>query len=288
MNSAFTSPVTPIFLNQHSIFPSTNPRRPRFLHSQRPTYANLTPNSDDTNSENTQLQGLQSNNQLQQIRILLSLEQEAPETAAALIHKSGVLNSKNQQVRLTALATLGKLGLKSEVSVLKSILQSDSDHANRAAAANALGSLLENLNAVKKDTEIIIGIEALVQAAKEDEHFIVRYAAIVGIGNAGNDMAVSTLLPIAENIAAPALEAAAAVRALGEVLDVLNVNGNILETVRTRAADREDLVRAAVARTLGEWRSIPEASVSLQEMKRNEDKYGQSNLVQTILDDILG
>lgn len=217
---------------------------------------------------------------------LIALPQLPSAEAVSLLHKSGLLDSPNRQVRLTAVATLGKLGAAREASVLLSVLRDDTDdYSVRAAAANALGSLLPG----PSDGSGLVGeaLSALVDVATGDEHFILRYSAIVSIGSLGDRSAIETLLPIAKDIGALPLEAAAAVGAIGEVVDGKDVREEVIQAVVARARDREDLVRAAVARTLGNWKDAAGAAAVLENMRKDEERYGQSDLVRAILNDVI-
>lgn len=215
---------------------------------------------------------------------LIALPQLPSAQAVALLHASGVLQSPNQQVRLTAVATLGKLGAPREASVLLSVLRDDSDdYSVRAAAANALGFLLPGA----ADGSGLIGeaLSALVDVATGEEHFILRYTAIVTIGNLGDQSAIETLLPIAKDVASQPLDAAAAVAALGEVVDGKHVETEVMDAVVARAADRVDLVRAAVVRTLRRWKDADRAGTVLENMRRDEEQYGRSDFVRAVLND---
>lgn len=255
--------------------------RRRVTLARRPQASLATPPSADD-----LLEKLKSGIQPTQMLALIVLPQLPSAEAASLLHNSGVLDSPNRQVRLTAVATLGKLGAPREASVLLSVLRDDSDdYSVRAAAASALGSLLPG----PSDGSGLVGqaLSALVDVATADEHFILRYAAIVSMGNLGDRSAMETLLPIAKDVSAVPLEAAAAVRAIGEVVDGKDVEEEVMQAVVARAADKEDLVRVSVVRTLGRWKEAAGAGIVLENMRKDEERYGQSDLVRAVLNDEL-
>ncbi|CAN8066379.1 unnamed protein product [Agarophyton chilense] len=234
------------------------------------------------------LADLGSGSQPRQLVALIRLSSIPPNEALALLQKTEVLQSANLQVRLTALATLGKLGNREQAGVLLEALESDRDHSIRAAAASALGNLLhptEGEGAIQGYEKVLT---ALIRAAEEDEHFIVRYAALIALGELANPVAVNTVLPVVRNFAAPALEATAAVAAIGKMVDLEGPTTEVLEAVAARAADRDELIRAAVVRTLGRWKNVDSVPELLQQMQGNEKRFGQSTHVQAILDDVLG
>lgn len=231
---------------------------------------------------------LKNATQSQKILALISLRKLSSEQAVPVLYSSGILDIDNIQVRVTALTTLGKVGARKEADTLIAVLLNDIDHSIRAAAASALGSLLFCEGDFVADETTGKTTEALLHAATKDEHFIVRYTAIVSAGNIADPAVVPALLPIANDIAAPTLEAAAALTALGEVVPTRDVGSEMLKAVCARAGDREEFIRAAVARTLGRWTGVGGARASLEKMKTDEEKYGQSNLVRAILSDVLG
>lgn len=151
----------------------------------------------------------------------------------------------------------------------------------RAAAANGLA----NIPFSPRDRVGDNVTRGLIDATS-DSHFIVRYAAIVAMGCLSDDTFLHTLQDIATNVAAPALEAAAAIRALGEIVEPNHVSQQLLSIVTKRAADRDDFIRAAVARTLGRWIGVANVQLLLDKMKLDEVKYGQSVMVNTILDNV--
>ncbi|CDF35645.1 unnamed protein product [Chondrus crispus] len=252
--------------------------RPIKWHISHSTRASLQPPPD----ANALLEKLKGGVQHTQMLALVLLPQLPSKQAVSLLYESGVLDSENRQVRLTAVATLGKLGVPHEANRLVTVLKDDSDdYSVRAAAANALGYLLPGSG----DGSGLVGeaLSALVDVATGDDHFILKYAAIVTIGNLGDKSAMDTLIPIAQNPASLPLEAAAAVTAIGEISAVDMVEASVVDVVISRAADREDLVRAAVAKTLKLWVTVERAASALARMKTDEEKYGQSDFVRAIL-----
>ena len=238
----------------------------------------------DSQPQNSLLDTLKSDDQPKQVLALISLHRTPAKEALSLIRQSGVLDTENRQVRIAALTALGKIGIHEETNTLVEVLLHDPDHSIRAAAANGLAHMFEP--ETRKSEMKEKAVEALKQAATQDEHFIVRYAAIVSVGNLGEPSCVEMLLPIATDLMAPALEVAAAVTALGEVVTEQAVDEGLLKAVSARADDREDFIRAAVARTLGRWGDFGDARNSLEKMRVNEEKYGQSDLVRAILSDV--
>jgi len=236
------------------------------------------------------IQRLSHPHQPTQTLALISLSGLPQEQALSALHTSKILQSPNPQVRLTALATLGKLGAAEETRTLVAAMCDDEDHSVRAAAASGLGSLLDARDGVlgdARDPYVSEAASALEKAATSDEHFIVRYAAIVSLGNVGDSGAVEMLLRVARDSSSPILEAAASVEALGEVVALEEAERDVLEVCEARARDRDDLVRAAVARTLG---SLCERGVgcgSLQRMLEEEGRYGRSEMVLVVLNDVM-
>lgn len=277
--NAFVTPLPLVHRASSTFRHSSTSRRwqPRLIVSKRPRASlQSTPNAESL------LEKLKSGVQANQMLALVALPQLPSSEAVSLLYDSGVLKSPNRQVRLTAVATLGKLRAPREANVLLDVLRDDSDdYSVRAAAANALGFLLPGVS----DGSGVIGeaLSALVDVATGDEHFILRYAAIVTMGNLGDNSAMETLLPIAKDVSAEPLEAAAAVTAIGEVVDAESVDAAVLDAVIARAADREDLVRAAVARTLQRWKQVDTAVKVLEGMRKDEERYGQSELVRAVL-----
>lgn len=241
--------------------------------------------------------------QATQILALVSLPSLPPEEARGLLHDSGALRSDNVQVRLTAAATLGKLGNRGDTAALVHLLTMDPEHSVRAAAASGIGNLLRRRSrpaeagsgAVAPDV-----VEPLLAIAENDANFIVRYCALVTLGNVGDRRALPFLISVAMDSSAPPLEAAAAVAALGEIprdSDAVGIDEEVFNVVVIRARDRDDLVRAAVARTLGLWAADEERRQSskrtamdvLQGMNKEEERFGQSALVRSaVTDAILG
>lgn len=228
---------------------------------------------------------LTSNNQPKQTLALISLEKLPAKQAVCILNASQVLDSPNPQIRLTALATLGKLGEQSEAHSLTRALQSDEDDTVRSAAAGALGDLFHD---ERKRTSVLQNVVAtLSDAALHDEHFMVRYVAIVSLGSVGALGNVQLLLTVAQNTATPALELAAALTALGEAVTTERVTAPMRAVVHSRARDRDDFVRAAVARTLGRWHDAGDDGAVLRRMREEEERFGASGMVMAILDDVL-
>lgn len=279
--SAF-APTTPFFRVPSAAFQRpliSSKRRPRWC-TFRLAHASLQRQPEG----NALLDKLKSGVQSKQMLALVLLPQLPSAEAVSLLYESNVLDSTNRQVRLTAVATLGKLRAPQEANRLVSVLRDASDdYSVRAAAANALGFLLPG---AKYGSGILEeALSALVDVATGDEHFILRYSAIVTMGNLGDQSAMDTLLPIAKNEASSPLEAAAALGAIGEIVSDENVQNGILDIVAARAADREEFVRAAVARTLKRWVTTEKAASIFSQMKTDEEKYGKSDLVRAILND---
>lgn len=254
------------------------------------------------------LNDLRRDGEPQQILALISLLRlPSSEAAYQLLKESNVLSSQFRKTRIAALDALGKLRLRSETTgILVDVLRNDSDHSIRAAAAGALSvthavTISENFgdNGVttmyntelrqrqqqeqKEDGSYHDAVMALRHAATNDEHFIVRYSAIVALGNVCDVEAIPMLLKLVGDRATPTLETASAVDALGEIIAPPDVSPDCLCSVTARATDREDLVRAAVARTLARWRSISDASDALSQMMSNEVRYGRSSFVLNLL-----
>lgn len=158
----------------------------------------------------------------------------------------------------------------------------------RAAAANAVGELLSSATDKPTDEMVSKAVTALLRAATEDNEFIVRYAALVSLGDVGSPIALPLLTAVAENLTSPALEATAAVAAIGDIVVVEDVHDDLMNVIKGRAADREDLVRAAAAKTLGRWRGSEDAKAVLERMRGDESKYGNSPIVLAALTDALG
>ncbi|PXF43417.1 hypothetical protein BWQ96_06807 [Gracilariopsis chorda] len=252
------------------------------LPQRRPRAQLISPNAESL------LDDLCSESQARQLVALVHLSSLPPGEGIWVLRKSDVLTSRNLQVRVSAFATLGKLGIREEGRTLIVALESDPDHSIRAAAASGLGDLLR-----PNDGEGVVrgqgdALEALVRAAEQDAHFIVRYAALVSVGELGNPAALDAVLRVVRDLSAPALEATAAVYAIGQLANDDALTGEILDAVSARAGDREDLVRAAVVRTLGRWSNANSVPELLQRMKGDEKRFGQSTHVQAILDDVLG
>eukprot|EP00178_Gracilaria_changii_P020920 TRINITY_DN614_c0_g1_i3.p1 TRINITY_DN614_c0_g1~~TRINITY_DN614_c0_g1_i3.p1 ORF type:complete len:296 (+),score=44.50 TRINITY_DN614_c0_g1_i3:718-1605(+) len=233
------------------------------------------------------LDDLRSGSQPKQLVALVRLTSIPPHEALILLEQSETLTSPNIQVRLTALATLGKLGCRERADVLVNALESDQEHSIRAAAASGLGNLLHPNEGEKAVQGYPYVLKALIRASQNDENFIVRYAALIALGELGNPDAIETVLPIIRSLSAPALEATAAVAAIGKMTDSGGPSPEVFNAVAARASDRDELVRAAVVRTLANWSNIDAVPELLLRMKRDETRYGQSNHVQAILDDVL-
>lgn len=234
------------------------------------------------------LDELRSGSQPKQLVALVRLISLPPREGLLILRKSDVLNSRKLQIRVSALATLGKLGIREEARTLIAVLETDPDHSIRAAAAGGLGDLLR-----PKTGEVVVqgqeeALEALIRAAEQDEHFIVRYAALVSVGELGNPAALNTVLRVIRDLKAPALEATAAVYAISQLAKDDALNKEIIDAVCARAGDREDLIRAAVVHTLGSWSNDNSIRELLQRMKGDEMRFGQSTHVQAVLDDVLG
>lgn len=231
---------------------------------------------------------LRSDHQPTQVVALIALPQLPSQTALSLLYTSDLLNSPRLQVRITAVTTLGKLGVLSETPKLMSVLTDmEQDYSVRAAAANALGELLSSGPGKPSCETVDETVTALLRTVTEDKEFIVRYAAVVSLGDIGSPAALPLLTTIAENVKSPALETIAAVAALGEVVGSEDVHEGLIEVVTRRAMDREDLVRAAAAKTLGRWKSRKDAKAALERMKGDESKYGNSPIVLAALTDAL-
>lgn len=229
------------------------------------------------------LDSLRSGSQPKQLQALVGLLQLPATEARGLLYESQALSSPNRQVRLSALATLGKFSDPEDADILISALKEEQDHSTRAAAANGLGAVISAGSDLKKTVERVV--DELLLAAKNDDHFIVRYVALVSLGSVGDARAKDELLRLATDMSTPALEASAAIDALGEVLGK-DVPPNIVSVVISRAKDREDLIRAAVARTLAIWSHINSAREALSNMREDELRYGNSPFVLAVLDNV--
>lgn len=232
---------------------------------------------------------LRNGSQGEQMRAMIVLPQLPSEESVALLHSAGVLRSENRQVRLTAVATLGKLGMRSEGRTLLSVLRDDvnEDYSVRAAAANALGILLEPRAEPGGEALVREAVNALIHAVVTDESFIVRYSAIVSLGNMAQPTALSTLMSLVSDTESPPLEASAAVTAVGEMLPKKDVQEEVFAAITRRARDPEQFVRASVARTLGRWKGLGNSIEVLHNMQIEEAKEGKSVMVQTILREVL-
>lgn len=232
---------------------------------------------------------LRNGSQGEKMRAMISLPRLSPSVSVPLLHSTGVLRSDNMQIRLTAVATLGKLGSFGEGRTLLKVLRDDTneDYSVRAAAANALGSLLQAPR--PRGTELLVRetVSALIHAFTIDESFIVRYAAIVSLGNIGDLTALITLLPLVSDDKASALEVSAAIVAVGEVVPKEGVTVDMLNAVINKAKDPEPFTRAAVAKTLGVWRGVGAALAVLHKMRVDEERDGRNIMVQTILSEVL-
>lgn len=263
--------------------------------------------------DNNILRDLRNDGKPPQVLALIKLTKMAPRHALHLIQVSGVYESKYRKTRIAVLDALGKFRIRTEIPTLVSVLCDDSDHSIRAAAAGALGVLLsplDNGNDVDSDinddpnrevsqsepsTDVAQlqddvhdrALLALRNAALNDDHFIVRYSAIVALGNGRDTASISLLLPIIANQDAAALEVASAIDALGEIIAATDVPQKCLEHVIARTTDSEDLIRAAVARTLGQWRSIRIAADTLHKMLSHEIRLERSSFVLDLLQRIL-
>lgn len=198
--------------------------------------------------------------------------------------------------------TLGKLlrTHPSEAPVLTNVLLTDTDHSIRAAAAGGLG----NLSLPASAPSMQAATDALRAAAISDEHFIVRYSAIVALGNVGDVTSIGLLVPLVDSTLVPALEAVAAIDALGEIVketpSLLGDMNAAKKAVLGRSTDKEDLVRAAVARALFEWKQAVSHGAetaesddnvrftgALNDMLKNEEQNGQSTFVLGLLQKLL-
>lgn len=194
--------------------------------------------------------------------------------AVGILRESGTLQSPNHTVRLTAHAILGKVGISEDASILINAMNNDDDYAVRAAAAGALGTLLTRVEDVHN------GVEALLNVVTGDDHFIVRYAAIVALGNVRDGTAVDTLKLVNRST----LELAAAIEAVGEIGTASR--DDVKEWVLSRVDDKHDMIRAAVAKTLGRWwmeLDDQEIQFVLEKMLYDEGVHAKSVYVQTIL-----
>lgn len=232
---------------------------------------------------------LRTGSQAEQMQAMIALPRLPSAVSVPLIHSTGVLRSENLQVRLTAVATLGKLGMLSEGRTLLAVLRNDTDedYSVRAAAANALGSLLEPPRPIGAELLVRETVNALIHIVATDESFIVRYAAIVSLGNIADPTALITLLPIISDGTAPPLDVSAAIVAIGEVVPKEGATIEMLKAVTRHAEDPEEFIRAAVARTLGAWKGVGDSLVVLVKMRDSENRDGGSVMVRTIIAEVL-
>lgn len=313
---AFT---TPLALAAHRLRASKTSRRrpitePRHRHLRKPpTQAQSIKNAADENPSQLRdpnrtpdlLANLRSDGEPRQILALISLARLPGPDALALLQECGALTSQFRKTRIAALDALGKTRVRTESTTLIAVLQSDTDHSIRAAAAAALstvltaeeGVLLEDAgpdaraNASRPESRDDIftnTVEALREAMTKDEHFIVRYSAIVALGNLQDDDAIDLLLPLIQSPDAAPLEIASAIDAVGEIVPPSRLREEWLYAVNSRALHPDDLIRAAVVRTLAGWRSVEGVSATLTTMLKNEVEYGRSTFVLALLQYFIG
>lgn len=278
-----------------------DPKSPQSSPSSSPSPSSK---SQESPSPEAVLSDLRDDGSSRQILALVSVARFPPQMALDILLESGILQSRFRNTRIAALNTLGSLKLSSPSGLLAKVLDTDPDHSVRAAAAGALGATpiqdIENSQQSHDSTNASNGAETnhddegrtfalqvLRKAAVEDEHFIVRYSSIVALGTLRDANSVALLLRLVKMFEAPALEAAAAIDALSEIIAPNDVSPEVLDAVRARATDTEDLIRAAVARTFDAWRAIPEVAESLPAMLRNELKFGRSSFVLALLQTLI-
>lgn len=217
-----------------------------------------------------------------QILALIKLTKlPSSEKALNILQKSEVMKSQFRKTRIAVLDTLGKLRQPSSLPMLTSTLQNDTDHSIRAAAAGGLGEILVPEEHKENSCSI------LREAALHDDHFIVRYSAIVTLGNIGDIRSIPVLIPLISNLNTPALECSAAIDAVGEILSIDLVTDSFLQTVLIRVNDDEDLIRAAVVRTLVRWKRIKGVSEVLSSILKTEVEQGRSSFVHALLQQLL-
>lgn len=253
------------------------------------------------------LQSLKRDGEPSQTIALISLSQLPGDQALSILQQSDTLNSKFRKTRIAALDALGKTRIKTECSYIVEIIQSDSDHSIRAAAAAALSNLLSTQDRLDGDLQprgalvatqgelglrteqhFIEATKALRHAVIMDDHFIVRYSAIVALGNLEDINAVPLLLSLIESAATAPLEVASAIDAMGEIVPATDVESKWLFVIKSRASDKDDLIRASVVRTFARWRSIAGVPDMLATMLYEEIKYGRSSFVLGLLQYIIG
>ncbi|MEB3291582.1 MAG: HEAT repeat domain-containing protein [Synechococcales bacterium] len=143
------------------------------------------------------------------------------------------LKDHNQQVRSLAVFSLGVNPTPDCLGILIEVLQTDPDYGVRADAAGALG-YLGNVRA----------LESLVRAFYEETAWLVRFSAVVALGNL-RDRRAETVLLQALNCQEVVMHQAA-IAALGEI-SALNAIDPLLSFL-----DAEDwLVRQRLAEALG-------------------------------------
>ena len=71
------------------------------------------------------------------------------------------------------------------------------------------------------------------------------------------------------------------------MLDAMDVTESCLKMVRSREDDDDDLIRAAVARTLGRWKSRSDARAALMGMLGKEVRRGHSSFVHALNEDLM-
>lgn len=297
MPSFVTVPSIRIFRPGRSAFsrtthtpPSLNwrPRRNRRAISACVPEPDLSPSQPQSQSQSQLSIALAADGTTEQILALLRLRAMPSSTALPLLRASSALQSKRPKVRIAALDALARIAPADEAPAIATVLREETDHSVRAAAAAALSWLLSYGDAANgPDAPRMVATAALREAAKHDKHFIVRYAAVVALGNVGDMEAVPLLAALVVDAAAPPLETAAAVDALGEAINVDAADSDCVQAVMSRAADRDSLIRAAVARTLGRWRQAAGVEDVLKRMVDDERLYGQSVMVEAVLNDVI-
>eukprot|EP00276_Gloeochaete_wittrockiana_P006218 CAMPEP_0184657950 /NCGR_PEP_ID=MMETSP0308-20130426/22982_1 /TAXON_ID=38269 /ORGANISM="Gloeochaete witrockiana, Strain SAG 46.84" /LENGTH=271 /DNA_ID=CAMNT_0027096469 /DNA_START=322 /DNA_END=1137 /DNA_ORIENTATION=+ len=186
-------------------------------------------------------------NALSEIRFL-------PAIAAVPLVEQVLKTSTNELVKsqaLYALVALGPAALTDALRIIKAVLETESDYTVRAAAAGALGYIEDN------DAS-----EILMRAFYEDVNWIVRYSAVVALGNKKNerslDFLISTLDKQNAEDKSDTLLIQALIGVLGEMKDVRAV-----EPILRFVGNGDFMVRAKVAEALGNLPS--ERSVSALE-----------------------
>jgi len=223
------------------------------------------------------MQILSSHDQVAVMPLIASLTPDD----APVFRRSLVLKSPNRAIRVSAHGALGRIGsAREDTAVLLASLCGLDDHSVRAASAGSLGDLhaastdIPNIPNILPDiTEVLQVLERYSSPASEAQ-YIVRYSCISALGIIGRTESI----PFLTSVNATPLEISGAVTALGDIPQSENHQAALVY-VRTNMAHGDDLVRGAIARTLGIWNLRDD----LEEMQQNEENWYNSPHVRNML-----